>query len=49
MGLYYCIVEVKEFRVLRHFRRRMRRWKLLTNVLQTFLIISFKILCDNLL
>ena len=39
-GLYYCVVEVKEFRVPRNFWRRMKIWKLLTNVLQTLLIIS---------
>ena len=38
---YYCIVEVKEFRVPRKFWRGMKRLKLITNVLQKLLIISF--------
>ena len=46
-GLYYCIVEVKEFWVSRNFWRRMKRWKLLKNVLQKLLIISFRVLFDN--
>ena len=48
-GLNYCIVEVKKFRVSRKFWRRIKRWKLLKNVLQKLLIISFEILCDDLI